>query len=103
MIIDEQLATYDYGLEVLVAGVDSDGAHIYKIDNPGTAECFDTIGYHAIGSGEPHAIYSLVDAGHTHAATLQQTMWSVFEAKKLAERAPGVGVAGDFAVVGQGC
>ncbi len=102
MVIDEQLATYDYELEVLVAGVDSEGAHIYKIENPGTAECFDTIGYHAIGSGEPHAIYSLVDCGHIHGATLQQCMWSVFEAKKLAERAPGVGVRGDFAIIEQG-
>jgi len=102
MVIDEQLATYDYGLEVLVAGVDSEGAHIYRIENPGTAECFDSIGYHAIGSGEPHAIYSLVEDGHTHLTTIREAMWSVFEAKKMAERAPGVGQAADFAIVESG-
>lgn len=103
MIIDEQLATYDYELEVLVAGVDSDGAHIYQIVNPGTAECFDSIGYHAIGSGEPHATFSLIEDGYSsHSATLQEAMWGVFQAKKRAERAPGVGQAGDFAIIEQG-
>ncbi len=102
MMLDEHLATYDYEVEVLVAGVDSDGAHIYGIYNPGTAECFDALGHHAIGSGETHAAFTLIDGAHTHSASLQETMWAVYEAKKLAERAPGVGQAEDFAIIEQG-
>ena len=103
MVIDEQLATYDYELDVLVAGVDADGAHIYEIVNPGTAECFDSIGYHAIGSGSPHAASSFIEEGYSsYSATLQQAMWSVFQAKKRAERAPGVGEVAVFAVIEQG-
>lgn len=102
MLLDEHLATYDYEVEVLVAGVDSDGAHIYGIYNPGTAECFDALGHHSIGSGESHAAFCLIDGNHNHIATLQETMWAVYEAKKLSERAPGVGQAEDFAIIEQG-
>jgi hypothetical protein len=100
MQIDEHLATYDYGLEVLVAGVDPDGAHIYAVYNPGTAECFDSLGYHSIGSGESHAAFILIDTQHSHIRTLQETIWAVYHAKKNAESAPGVGQSEDFAVVG---
>jgi 20S proteasome alpha/beta subunit len=102
MLIDERLATYDYELEVLVAGVDSDGAHIYAVYNPGTAECFDSLGYHSIGSGEPHSAYSLIEGMHSHRAKLREAMWSVYEAKKRAERAPGVGETDDFVIIEQG-
>lgn len=99
MQIDEHLATYDYGLEVLVAGVDPDGAHIYAVYNPGTAECFDSLGYHSIGSGESHAAFILIDTEHSHIRTLQETIWAVYHAKKNAESAPGVGQSEDFAVI----
>ena len=102
MLIDEHLATFDYELEVLVAGVDSEGAHIYAVYNPGTAECFDSLGYHSIGSGEPHSAYSLIEGAHSHRANLKEAMWAVYEAKKRAERAPGVGETDDFVVIEQG-
>jgi len=98
--IDEHLATYDYGLEVLVAGVDDGGAHIYAVYNPGTAECFDSLGYHSIGSGESHAAFILIDSEHSHKCTLQEAVWAVYQAKKNAESAPGVGESADFAIVG---
>ena len=83
--------------------MDADGAHIYLIMNPGTGECFDSIGYHAIGSGEPHATSSLIEDGYScYSATLQEAMWGVFQAKRRAERAPGVGQAGDFAIIEPG-
>jgi len=102
MLLDQHLETYDYEVEVLVAGVDNDGAHIYGIYNPGTTECFDALGHHTIGSGESHAAFSLIDGGHTHGGNLQETMFVVYEAKKVAERAPGVGHAEDFATIEQG-
>jgi len=99
MQIDEHLATWDYGLEVLIAGVDSDGAHIYAVYNPGTAECFDSLGYHSIGSGESHAAFILIDSKHSHKCSLQETIWAVYQAKKNAESAPGVGQSDDFAII----
>jgi len=99
MVIDENLASFDYGLEILVAGTDGEGAHIYLINNPGTSECFDSIGYHAIGSGEPLAISSLIESGYSDAMSLKETMWAVYEAKKRAENAPGVGRGADFTLV----
>ena len=42
-------------IELLLAGVDSTGAHLYEISDPGIRTCFDSIGYVAVGSGLPHA------------------------------------------------
>jgi len=99
MMIDESLATFDYGLDILVAGIDNEGAHVYYVENPGTSECFDSIGYHAIGSGEPLAISSLIESGYSGSMSLQEAMWAVFEAKKRSENAPGVGKAADFTII----
>jgi hypothetical protein len=97
--IEEALATFEYQLEILVAGMDSEGAHIYFVGDPGSSECFDGIGYHAIGSGQPLAISSLIESGYSDTMGLQETMWAVYEAKKRAENAPGVGKAADFGII----
>jgi 20S proteasome alpha/beta subunit len=102
MTLDHQIRSYDFDLDIIVAGVDREGAHIFAIYNPGTFECFDAIGYHAIGSGLRHATFNLIERGHSHTAKLCEAMWAVFEGKKKAERAPGVGKESDFAVVENG-
>jgi len=87
-----QIDNYDYGLEILVAGVSGDNiAHIYGISNPGTSQCFDAIGFHAIGSGLPHAMTTLIGRGCYQETPLKEALLIVYEAKKMAEKAPGVG------------
>lgn len=86
-----QIDNYDYGLEILVGGVDSNVAHIYGIYDPGTSKCFDAIGFHAIGSGLPHAINTFIAKDYTQSATLKEALLIIYEAKKLSEKAPGVG------------
>jgi len=61
--IDHQISNYDYGLEIIVAGTDLDEAHIYGIRHPGEVDCYDSLGYHAIGIGAIHAISSLIVNG----------------------------------------
>lgn len=91
LTIQSQIDRYDYGLEILVAGIDGNSAHIYGIVDPGTSKCFDAIGFHAIGSGLPHAINTLIARGCHQEICLEEGLLIVYEAKKMAEKAPGVG------------
>lgn len=89
--IQNQIDRYDYGLDILVAGTSNNTAHIYGIFDPGTSKCFDAIGFHAIGSGLPHAINTLIARGCNDEISLKEAFLIVYEAKKMAEKAPGVG------------
>jgi hypothetical protein len=52
MMLDQTMAQYNLGIELLIAGVDAAGAHVYSIHNPGKpAREHDVIGYAAVGSG----------------------------------------------------
>jgi hypothetical protein len=91
LTIQSQIERYDYGLEILIAGISEDKAHIYGISDPGTSKCFDAIGFDAIGTGLPHAINTLIARGYYQEMSLQEGLIIVYEAKKMAEKAPGVG------------
>ena len=78
-------------IEVLIVGVDASGAHLYQINDPGIATCFDSIGYAAIGSGLPHAEGFLAEVGYSPQIPLYRAIWLAYVAKRRSERAPGVG------------
>jgi len=89
--IQAQIEQYDYGLEIIVAGTDGTKASIYGIENPGTSSCFNAVGFHAIGSGLPHALNTLISRECYPGISLEEAVLVAYEAKKMAERAPGVG------------
>ena len=91
MLLDNQVQTQSLGTTILVAGVDAGGAHIYSVEDPGVMSCLDRLGYHAIGSGHRHAVLKLVSFGQHMSKNLNETVFNVFCAKKVAEVAPGVG------------
>src|SRR5439155_16914821 len=63
--IDNQVATFNFNVEVIVTGIDERGGHIFYVGNPGqTLSSFHQIGYHAIGSGALQALQSLLGFGH---------------------------------------
>jgi 20S proteasome alpha/beta subunit len=78
-------------IELLLAGVDSTGGHLYQVYDPGIKTCFDSIGYTAIGSGLPHAESFLADADYSPNISLNRAIWLGYVAKRRSERAPGVG------------
>lgn len=78
-------------LGLLVVGVDSSGARLYHLSDPGIARCFDSIGYAAIGSGLPHAEGFLTEADYSPGISLNRAVWLAYVAKIRSERAPGVG------------
>ena len=86
-------------LEVILAGVDEEGAHIYVIEDPGIKNNFNDIGYAAIGTGYYHAIRSFIENNYSIDIPLWKALYIVFEAKKYAESAPGVGSETDAAVI----
>jgi 20S proteasome alpha/beta subunit len=100
MMIDQALAQYNLGLELLVAGVDDTGGHLYSVHNPGGTELrHDVIGFAAIGSGSLPAMQSMIGFAHTATAELKETVFRVYASKRRAETAPGVGNDTDVWIV----
>lgn len=93
--LSRQLEEAEYGgrpgLQIVVAGIDTTGAHIHCVFDPGSSECFDAIGYCSIGSGERHAESSLIGNDYSSALLAKKALYLMYEAKKRAELAPGVG------------
>ncbi len=88
-----------YPIIILIAGVDKTGAHIYCVSDPGIVNCFDRLGYNAIGSGDRHALYSIIENNHSESKGLNETVFTVYEAKRKAELAPGVGKAIEIVII----
>lgn len=97
MVIQHNLQT-----EALVAGVDDTGAHLFAVTHPGVLLPMETIGYGAVGSGGVHAAVRLSLGQHNKVAPLVDTVYNVYEAKKAAEVAPGVGKLTDLAIIKNG-
>lgn len=90
-MIDQAFKTVDPNVELLIAGQDKTGCHIFSVHNPGIALCHDPIGFAAVGSGAPHAIYSLIGSEYKKSMSSAEVIKIVSLAKKRSEVAPGVG------------
>lgn len=90
-------------LELIVAGVDSEGGHIYHIGDPGISHCFDVMGFCTIGSGEHHAGMTFIRNKYSIGMPLKKVAFLTYQAKKEAEIAPGVGTTyTDVGIIGKG-
>jgi 20S proteasome alpha/beta subunit len=99
-MLDQNSAQYNFGVEFLIAGVDTTGGHIFSVSNPGgTYNEYCQIGYAAIGSGAIHAVQSMIGFGHTGKCDLLKTIFYVYASKRRAEVAPGVGKDTDLAII----
>lgn len=97
--IDDQFTKFQYGLDLLIAGIDQTGAHIYTINNPGISSCYDTLGFNAIGVGQLHAVQTFTAQKYRVDCSLTDAMNAVYAAKRAAETAPGVGHQTDMMVI----
>jgi hypothetical protein len=88
--------------DLLVAGMDDSGAHVFAITHPGQLLPLATTGFGAIGSGGVHAGVRMSLGQHTKAASLVDTLYNVYEAKRASEVAPGVGKLTDLAIIKDG-
>lgn len=100
--IDQAMTQFNPGIELLLAGVDAVGAHLYTVHNPGRPErLHDVIGYAAVGSGTIHALQSMIGFGHSASADYHETVFRVYASKRRSEVAPGVGQDTDMAVISE--
>ena len=81
----------DVGVQLIVAGNDAEGCHLFSIFNPGLTIDNDAIGYACIGIGAPHATYYLIDSDYRKSLTVKKVEDLVRKAKVRSEKAPGVG------------
>ena len=91
MMIDNALKTGNPRTELIVTGFGESGCSVFSIINPGDLFCHDAIGFVAVGSGGPHAIYSLIEAGYKKSMDAKTVYDLVKKAKRRSEVAPGVG------------
>ena len=90
--LDTRLGLYNLDASLLVAGFASDDfPAILSVDNPGVAREHSKIGFWCIGSGTPLAQASMFGREYSWGFSLEKAVYSVFEAKRNAERATGVG------------
>lgn len=99
MLLDSRIQMMQINVSIILAGLDRTGPHIYSIEDPGTATSYDRLGYFAIGSGERHAMLTLVAHNQHRDIGLNQTVFNVYCAKRAAEVAPGVGLATEMRVI----
>jgi 20S proteasome alpha/beta subunit len=96
------LMQHNLNTDVLVAGMDDSGAHIFAVTHPGQLQPLATTGFGAVGSGGLHAGVRMSLAQHTQSASLEETVYNVYEAKRASEVAPGVGKLTDMAIIRNG-
>lgn len=94
-----EIEEFQLELQAILAGVDDEGAHIYVVEDPGVLNNFNDIGYAAIGSGNYHAMRSFIENSYSTAMPLWRALYIVYEAKKYAESAPGVGTQTDAMII----
>ena len=95
----QTISAYDYGLEILVGGITGQRAHIHVVKDPGTSECYDSIGFHVIGSGTNLALSSLMGSNCHAGLPVAEVVMLTMNAKMTAENAPGVGRLTDVSIV----
>jgi hypothetical protein len=97
--LDNDMSKLGLNLDVIIAGVDETGAHIYGVDDPGALRCYDRMGFHGVGSGLTHALLTLAANQHCQERSLNETVFLVYESKKKAELAPGVGPETEIGII----
>ncbi len=91
MMIDNALTKSNPRTELVIAGFGESSCNVFSIINPGDLFCHDAIGFVAVGSGGPHAVYSLIESGYKKSMDAKTVYDLVEKAKRRSEVAPGVG------------
>ncbi len=99
------------GVEIMIAGQDDEGAHIYVIRDravltgselAGTQRVEDPVGFAAIGIGATHAYSQFTLANYDRRWPLGRALFLLYSARRRAQVAPGVGEDADWFFVSGG-
>jgi hypothetical protein len=91
MKLDRECENAELKMQMIIAGTDNTGAHLYCLSDPGVSQCFDALKFCGYGSGYPHAMSTLIFNNYHVKMGLAMSVYLVYEAKRRAEAAPGVG------------
>ena len=97
--LDTSIINFVLTVQLIVAGIDEMGGHIYIVSNPGVSSCHDKIGCVAIGSGAMYAISTFILSNFSIDFGINQGVYYAFESKMSAEKAPGVGTGTNMAII----
>ena len=97
--IFQRMQTFKHPLWIIIAGADDTGGHIWHIETPGRKVSFDNMGFHAIGSGQHHAISTFIANEFDPTIDLSHGVAIAFEAKRRSEKATGVGKSTDLLII----
>jgi hypothetical protein len=91
------------GVEYILCGFDNTFGHINYIVDPGTSECFDSVGFCAMGTGNLNAVSVFTAHKYAPSFSVDKALYLTFLAKREAERSPGVGKETDIAILSSDC
>lgn len=97
--LDTNIINFVLKVQLIMAGIDEMGGHIYIVSNPGVSLCHDKMGYVAIGSGAMYAISAFILSNFSVDFGINQGVYYAFESKMSAEKAPGVGMGTNMAII----
>ena len=101
--LQEYIRRHNFHVQLLVAGIDTSGAHLHIIYNPANSNCIDEQGFECIGAeaAKDYAFYWLKQLDHNVDTALNMAVFNVYHAKKCAEVIPGIGIATDMYILGE--
>lgn len=100
--IDARIAQFDLGASLLIAGFSEKIPIIATVRDPGTAVDHTILSFWCIGSGSTAAQMSLFARNYVQSMSCEEAAYYVYEAKRLAEAATGVGPETDLYVLRRG-
>lgn len=89
--IDQQISASSFDVDLIVAGYENDGWHLYAIFKNLPIQDKNAEGFISIGSGGPHAAYAMIDLNYSKSLSIEQVEKIVRDAKVKSEKSPGVG------------
>lgn len=100
-LLDSALLETNLGVDFILAGWNGNGYSIYAVADPSVATCLDAIGYHAVGSGSPHAFYGFLVEEYSASLSRGEAREKITNIKHMSEKAPGVGLQTSYLVLPQ--
>jgi hypothetical protein len=96
--IDARIANFDFNTDLIVAGF-GDGEElgtVFTVTNPGVTVEHTLIGFWCVGSGAAAAQMSIFNRLYSRESSAEEAVYYLYEAKRSAENAAGVGRTTDI-------
>jgi hypothetical protein len=99
--MQHKAAMYAVEVEAIIAGIDTNGPHLFTVTDKGELLCGDAVAFACIGSGASHADSQFMNARYQRQVPWQVAITLTCIAKKRSEVAPTVGPTTDFFFIGR--